>query len=124
MSLMAALQLTLGALSMPGIPCPVLDLFHKPCPGCGLTRATLALFSGDLETMAQFHLFAPVLVVGLALVVAAATLPDRARDRLVRAVTAFDRNSRPALALGVAVLVYWAYRVWTSDADLYRLLTS
>lgn len=34
-----------------GLPlCPSAFLLHIPCPGCGLTRATLALLRGDLAT--------------------------------------------------------------------------
>jgi hypothetical protein len=35
--------------------CPVAGTFGVPCPGCGLTRATLALLHGDLERALKFH---------------------------------------------------------------------
>jgi len=35
--------------------CPTAALFGVPCPGCGLTRATLALFHGDLRRALQLH---------------------------------------------------------------------
>lgn len=35
--------------------CPVAGTFGIPCPGCGLTRATLALLRGDVRTAFQFH---------------------------------------------------------------------
>lgn len=31
-----------------GITCPIKLLFHVDCPGCGLTRATIALFKGNI----------------------------------------------------------------------------
>jgi hypothetical protein len=54
-----------------GIPvCPTATLFGIPCPGCGLTRATLALFRGDVGAALHFHPLVFVLmplVVGLSL---------------------------------------------------------
>jgi hypothetical protein len=50
--------------------CPTATLFGIPCPGCGLTRATLALFRGDVATALHFHPLVFVLtplVVGLTL---------------------------------------------------------
>jgi hypothetical protein len=41
--------------------CPSRGLFGMPCPGCGLTRATFAMLSGDLHGMLHFHPMAPVL---------------------------------------------------------------
>ncbi len=35
---------------------------RRPCPGCGLTRATLALLHGHLDEAMRFHPLAPVLV--------------------------------------------------------------
>lgn len=35
--------------------CPFAMFAHQPCPGCGLTRATLALLHGDVGTAVHFH---------------------------------------------------------------------
>jgi hypothetical protein len=35
--------------------CPSAALLGIPCPGCGLTRATLALLRGDVRTAFHFH---------------------------------------------------------------------
>jgi hypothetical protein len=60
-----------GVVIALGIPvCPTATLFGIPCPGCGLTRATLALFRGDVGTAFQLHPLVFVLmplVVGLSL---------------------------------------------------------
>jgi hypothetical protein len=49
--------------------CPSRLFVGLPCPGCGLTRATLALLRFDLEAMWRFHPLAPIMtpVVGWAL---------------------------------------------------------
>jgi Protein of unknown function (DUF2752) len=41
------------ALGAPG--CPVAFFLRVPCPGCGLTRATLRLLHGDLHGALAFH---------------------------------------------------------------------
>jgi len=56
-----------GLLLLFEIPlCPTATLFGIPCPGCGLTRATLALLSGNLRLAFQLHplvfVLAPLLV--------------------------------------------------------------
>lgn len=46
--------------------CPVAGTFGVPCPGCGLTRATLALLRGDVRAAFHFHplvwLLAPLFI--------------------------------------------------------------
>jgi hypothetical protein len=46
--------------------CPLAGTLGVPCPGCGLTRATMALLRGDLAGALRFHplvwLLAPLFV--------------------------------------------------------------
>jgi hypothetical protein len=42
--------------------CPSALLFGVPCPGCGLTRATVAMLHGDFTAALHLHPLAPVLV--------------------------------------------------------------
>jgi hypothetical protein len=35
--------------------CPLASTLGIPCPGCGLTRATLSLLHGDVRTALRFH---------------------------------------------------------------------
>lgn len=41
--------------------CPSATLLGVPCPGCGLTRATLALLHGDVASALRLHPLAPVI---------------------------------------------------------------
>lgn len=42
-------------LSLTGRGCPIRALTGIPCPGCGLTRAYLCLFRGDLRGALYYH---------------------------------------------------------------------
>lgn len=46
-------------------PCPSVLLFHRPCPGCGLTTSFTALIHGDLPFAFHAHPLGPVLYLGL-----------------------------------------------------------
>jgi hypothetical protein len=41
--------------------CPFALVTGQPCPGCGLTRATLALLRGDLAASLHFHPLAMII---------------------------------------------------------------
>ena len=46
----------LVALAASDLPlCPLAGIFGIPCPGCGLTRATLAALRGDWAAALRFH---------------------------------------------------------------------
>jgi hypothetical protein len=51
-----ALGGSFGLIMRSGLPvCPLAGVFGIPCPGCGLTRATLAFVRGDLRQAFTFH---------------------------------------------------------------------
>jgi len=56
LALVAALLSALAIALWMEVPlCPLAGSFGIPCPGCGLTRATLALLRGDLHAALHFH---------------------------------------------------------------------
>ena len=46
-------------------PCPSVLLFHRPCPGCGLTTSFTALIHGNLPFAFHAHPLGPFLYLGL-----------------------------------------------------------
>ena len=87
--------------------CPTALLFGFPCPGCGLTRATLALARGDLLAAIGFHPLAPLLVPLLAFVFGQALLD-------------YIRGTPPALP----ARAWWAKRtaLWLASTLLVLLI--
>lgn len=47
-------------------PCPSVLLFHRPCPGCGLTTSWTAFVHGDLAASFAAHPLGPVLYLAFA----------------------------------------------------------
>ncbi len=50
------------------IGCVIRFLLRIPCPGCGLTRAYLALFRGDLAAAFRWHFMFPAVPLVFALI--------------------------------------------------------
>jgi hypothetical protein len=66
------------ALASAHVPCGFARMFHAPCPGCGSTRAMLALASGDLAGLLRYNPLAPfmtalVVVLGVQALASVAT---------------------------------------------------
>jgi hypothetical protein len=106
---LAALAILLASAQ---VPCGFARIFHTPCPGCGSTRAMLALAHGDLHGLVHYNPFAPfmtILVVVLAVqafssVLTTGTLQrvgDGAVGRLV---------SRGVLVVATLQLMVWLAR--------------
>lgn len=78
-------------------PCPFLTVTGLPCPFCGLSRATLALGSGDFGAAFNHHPFAPVI---LGLTVWGAVL-------LARGTPPPLTSPRVAVGGAVALVAFW-----------------
>lgn len=68
--LLAVLGLLGWLLVSARIPCAFAQIFHTPCPGCGSTRAMLALAHGDLHAYLHFNPLAPLMSLILAVLFA------------------------------------------------------
>lgn len=90
--------------------CPTAALFHFPCPGCGSTRATLALFHADFKGV-LLNPLAPVMSLLFGLIMARAIYLEWVDGHTQRLGEGFGALLTRALVL-VAVLetVIWACR--------------
>src|SRR6185436_20099675 len=92
--------------------CPTALFLGIPCPGCGLTRATLALLRGDFGNALRLHPLVFVLsplfafALGSALVDYVRGGPGRVPERLT---TWFSERTRYGAAWGLFVI---ALGVW------------
>jgi hypothetical protein len=116
----AAVQVAAVASGVGGWPCPLKSALGIPCPGCGLTRASVALLRGDFAAAFGLHAFAPVLLLGLAAFAAAGLLPAARREAFAGAVARFERRTRAAYVLVAAVLLYWSVRLFFLPGSFER----
>jgi hypothetical protein len=106
----AIVQMVLCACSVTLMECPLPRTLGIPCPSCGMTRACVALLRGSSQWI-HFHALAPLVLVGVALLLLAVVLPAPARLALADRVEMLERRTAaPMLALA-ALLLYWVIRL-------------
>jgi hypothetical protein len=99
----------LGVLVVLRVPlCPFALVTHRPCPGCGLGRATLALCAGDFAGAFAAHPLAPILspLAALALALNAVAYVRRGRG------VAVETLRGPAVTVGAGLLIAAGLGVW------------
>jgi len=109
-ALMALLAALGGAvLFSPVKLCLMAVALHLPCPGCGMTRATLALLRGDFARALAIHPLAPAIApIAMGLFVIQAI-------SYVRTGRAFGTGRTPrTLELVGAALVILLFGVWVA----------
>ena len=104
-------QLGLFSLGLPGWPCPFLNLFGVPCPGCGLTRAITLLAHGDVYAALVFHAFAPLFLAGIFLSGISSLLPQKKREPLVDRLEDIERRTGLSAIILVGLVLYWLTRL-------------
>ena len=107
----AAAQVAAVWARVGGWPCPVKSALGIPCPGCGLTRASVALLRGEFAAAFRLHAFAPVLLLGLAAFAVAGLLPAARREAFAGAVGRFERRTKVSYIVLGAMLLYWLVRL-------------
>jgi hypothetical protein len=119
----AILHLGCTAFGLSGWPCPLLSAVGVPCPGCGLTRAGLALLRGEFGEAFRLHAFAPVLLGAFVLLFAATVLGSKDRQRLSETIRKIEMRTRITTWLLVALLVYWILRLALDGRQFVALVT-
>jgi hypothetical protein len=107
----AAVQLALTLLDLPGWPCLVRRLTGFPCPGCGLSRACAALAQGDWLRAAELHAFAYALPPLALLLAGGALLPERTVSRLTAGLARWERRTGIVWLAVAAYVGYYLMRL-------------
>ncbi len=88
------------------LPCPIHSLTGIPCPGCGMTRACIALAGGDFGNALIYNPFSIVLVL---FALGTALFPRRIRRLWLRLSPSIRTSTTWSLL--VLVMGIWAYRL-------------
>jgi hypothetical protein len=108
---LAAWAVVSPALAISRAGCGFKAMTGAPCPGCGMTRACLALARGDLVESVRLHPLAPALVLGGATLLAL-SVAEGATGRPWLSRPWRRHGARWATAGLVLLAVVWAVRVW------------
>lgn len=108
---MAGVQVGLVSSGWPSWPCPFLHVIGLPCPGCGLSRAIIALLHGDWPTAIRLHAFAPLFVLAFMLIVGMAMLPAQSRNWLIDRLELVERRTGITAIALIGLVIYWLVRL-------------
>lgn len=122
--LLGAMQIGLMIARLPGWQCPVRALLQVPCPGCGLTRGVVSFFQGDWNAGLQYHLFAPIAILFLLILVSSGLLPARPRLKIISGIEILERRFGLTVLLLVALFAYWLLRLLFWRESFFRLVLS
>ena len=118
----AALHLTLVTAGLPSWQCPIRSNLGIPCPGCGLSRAMLALVQGQWQHALVVHAFAPVAIGVLLFIAVASFLPTAFRRVLAQRIESIEVHlGLTGIALSI-FLLYWLVRLLFFSESFYDLV--
>lgn len=100
-----------------------MELFHVPCPGCGLSRACAAVIRGDWAQAMRLHAFAPLFLAVILLFCMAACLPRRSRLNLTARIERMERQTAFPTLLLIMLVLYWFVRLLYAP-DAFRSLVA
>ena len=119
-----ALHFGLISAELPGWSCPFHHTLGIPCPGCGLSRAVMALWHGDIGTSLNYHAFAVPALLFVGLLIVTSLLPSQPRDWLTTQ-TAHLEQRWPVMAIAMALLFgYWLVRLVIFHDSYIALITN
>lgn len=106
----AAAQVWLAAVGIPGWHCPIKSSLGIACPGCGLSSAVALLIRGEWGNALSSHAFAPAFLLGFVLMMLVGMLPCRLHRMSVRWIYRWERRSGLTPLFLIGILVYWMLR--------------
>ena len=118
----ASLQLLLTFLGLPGWQCPFFHAVGLPCPGCGMTRATLFLAHGNLKQAIVTHAFAPLFLIALAIITFCAASPRSYATSIANKTELLERYTGITGLLLIGLILYWLARLLFMPGAFIRMI--
>ena len=119
----AILQLSLVSAGLPGWQSPIHSVLGLPDPGCGLSRAIIALLRGDWRTSLTYHAFAPFFVAALTLIAIVAVLPHEPRVKITAWVEGWEYHTGLTAIFLISLVIYWLARLLIMREAFLNLIT-
>ena len=92
--------------------CPFQTATGLPCPGCGLTRGTTAIFRGQWHEALAFHPFSPLAIACIILLILSLTLPEPRRSKMLATLERFEQRTAFAYFALAALMGFGLWRIW------------
>jgi len=118
----ALLQLIFTFLNFPSWPCPIFHTLGIPCPGCGMTRATLFLVHGEWRQALTMHAFAPIVVLALSLITVCTIAPRTRAEWIADRTEVVERYTGLTTLLLSGLILYWLARLLILQSAFVRLI--
>ncbi len=101
--------------------CPILSLTGIPCPSCGMTRSWVTLCKGDLPLAFRFHLFGPVVALGILMMMGKLAIELSQGHSIQWNILSRSKLNQCLLILLVGFSIYHIYRLqlWYQTGQLF-----
>ncbi|MDQ1639408.1 MAG: hypothetical protein QOF62_2747 [Pyrinomonadaceae bacterium] len=116
------LHIALVSLNLPSWECPIFRLTGVPCPGCGLSRATVLLLKGDLAGSFRFHAFAPIFLFAIGALILSVLLPRSILQPAIARAELIERKTGLTVLILGGLILYWLARLLFLQADFVQLI--
>jgi len=93
--------------------CPIRIALGVPCPGCGLSSATICLLRGNWKAAFSQHAFSVVFLIGSILSVVVSSLPSSKNKIVINWINQLERRTGLFTYLMLALIIYWIMRLST-----------
>jgi uncharacterized protein YjeT (DUF2065 family) len=116
------LHIALVSLSLPSWECPFFRVTGVPCPGCGLSRATMLLLKGDLAGSFRFHAFAPIFLLAILALILSFLLPKSIIQSAIARAELIERKTGLTVLILGGLILYWLARLLFLQTAFVQLI--
>ena len=116
------LHVALVSLNLPSWDCPFFRVTGVPCPGCGLSRATMLLLKGDLAGSIRFHAFAPIFLFAIVALILSLLLPKSIIQPAIARAELIERKTGLTILILGSLILYWLARLLFLQGAFVQLI--